>query len=334
MPTAENGILYYEAGQVAAGIVELTDQGDLKTFLSADPLWSKYQGKAPVVRPNGLATGGVVIPAVAAGNNNVDIAALTCYLAGILTSVGAATNQAATRGATNGFRITSVTVTSAGAIAMVAGTESTAFVETRGAAGGPPYIPVGSIEIAQVRLDSITDAPVEADEIFQVEGVHLERYDSPTWKEMPFNVESGIIGNAGIEFISALPEIHTGDLPKKVYANYYEPVFAELANCNAFVRPGEAQSVSSKQVYGSVLGSVSKSLNQGGFTVFLGDGISDPFLKNEGKILFFKFKVDRLKTEYLLCQGYLGIVESFPADDAISAACVIGAESAGVRVIG
>ncbi|OGP61898.1 MAG: hypothetical protein A2V65_01255, partial [Deltaproteobacteria bacterium RBG_13_49_15] len=227
MPTAENGILYYEAGQTYAGIVELTDQGDQMEFLSADNLWSKYQGKAPVVRPNGLATGGVVIPAVAAGNNNVDIAALTAYLAGVLTSVGAGTNQAITRGAVDAYKISSIQITSAGAISVVAGTEGAAFVETRGVAGGPPFVLVGSIEIAQVRFSSLSAAPVLASEIFQVAGTHLERYDSPTFTAKPFNVESGVMGYAGIDFISALPKIHTGSLPKKVYAEYYEPIFAE-----------------------------------------------------------------------------------------------------------
>ena len=37
---------------------------------------------------------------------------------------------------------------------VVAGTATTAFSDTRGASGGPPFIPVGSVEVAQVRLTS------------------------------------------------------------------------------------------------------------------------------------------------------------------------------------
>ena len=332
MPTAENGVLYYEAGQTPAGIVQLSDSGDHTIFNSAAQLWSKYSGKVPVVRPNGLATGGVVIPAVAAGNDAVDVTALTAYLAGVLESVGAAADQAITRGSALACKISSITVTSAAAIAVVAGTEGAAFSETRGAAGGPPLIPVDSIEIAQVRLDSLTPAPVEADEIYQIVGHSMERWDYPTWKTNPYNVDSDLLGYAGIEFVSVLGLIHTGSVPKQIWANYYTPTFAELTNCDAFVRPGEGISVSSKQVYSGVLGAMSKSLNQGSFTVYL-NGVDDPFLKEEGNILFFKFKTDRLVTPYVLCQGYLGITESFPAADAISAACVIAAESAGVRVI-
>jgi len=337
MPTAENGVLYYEAGQTPAGIVLLTDGGDHAVFNSGVQLWSKYQGKAPVIRPNGLATGGAVIPAVGGGNNNVDISAATAYLGGVLKSVSAVANQAITRGVTDAYKISSICVTPAGVVTVVAGTEGSAFSETRGVAGGPPWIDEQNIEIAQVRFSSLTAAPVAASEIYQIVGHSLERWDYPTWKVNPYKVESGILGYAGIEFVSALPLIHDDDAgaspePKEVYAEYYTPTFAELANCDAFVRPGEGVSVSSKQVYSNVLGSMSKSLNQGSFTVYL-NGVDDPFLKEEGNLLFFKFKTDRLVTPYVLCQGYLGITESFPASDAISAACVIAAESAGVRVI-
>ncbi|GAG46495.1 unnamed protein product, partial [marine sediment metagenome] len=82
MPTATNALIYYEAGQSPVTMVELDDSGDHTIYNSADALWSNRSDYEPDVKPNGLATGGKVTPDTV--NNQVDVAALTCYLAGIL----------------------------------------------------------------------------------------------------------------------------------------------------------------------------------------------------------------------------------------------------------
>jgi hypothetical protein len=339
MGTASNAKISYESGQDLVAFVALTDQGDHKDFQSADPLWSNRAGYEPDVKPNGLATGGAVSVAVSGTNDKVDVAALTCYLAGVLTTVGAGANTAIARPTASHVKY-SITITSAGAISAVKGTESTAFSTTRGAAGGPPLILLDSIEIAQVWLDSATPAVITAAEIKQVVGTHCERYDYPTWTEKRFNVESGIIGNAGIEFASALPLIHSAASPvsavaKAVYAQYYEPAFTDVPKSDGFVPPETTHSVSSKQIYGMTLGSSSESLNQGSFTAYLEDGISDGLLALKNAELFFKFLQNALNsTPYILMQGKLGISRTFPAGDQISAACTISAESAAAEVIG
>src|SRR5512143_2984440 len=163
MPSAANAKLQYEAGQALVAMAAMTDSGDQQTFTLANAsVWSSKSGYDPQIFPNGLATGGAVVPAVSGTNDKIDVAALTCYLAGVLTSVAAAADTSITRPATAVSKIDSITVTSAGAIAVVAGTDgsTTAFSETRAAAGGPPLIPVGSIEIAQVRLISNTAAAI------------------------------------------------------------------------------------------------------------------------------------------------------------------------------
>jgi len=181
MSTAENAKLQYEAGQTAYPMAALTDTGGHTVFESSASVFSKKSGQAPIVRPNGLITGGIVIPAATVANNTIDVSAISCYLAGIKTAVGAATSQTVARAATNVSKISSVTVTSAGAIAIVAGTDGTdaTFSETRAAAGGPPLIPVGSIEVAQVRYTGNVAAAVAAAEIFQVPGLHMEYYNYP-----------------------------------------------------------------------------------------------------------------------------------------------------------
>lgn len=335
MATAENAKLQYEAGQQAAVMTLLTDGGDHITFESAATLWSGRSGYAPVVRPNGLLTGGAVTVDGAAANNKVDIAALTANLAGVVASV-AAGELTATRGAsTDTHRITSLTINSAAALAAVSGTASTAFSETRGAAGGPPYIPVGSIEIGQVRLTSTTDAAVSASEIFQVVGTHVERADFPL-----YNVNHGptvvggveTVAGGSVSMLAALPLIHTGDLPKRVYASYAEPLFTDVQLASDFVPPETSNSVSSTQIYGTTLGSTSSTLGQGSFNAYLQDGVTDPLVALKNATLWFRFYPDRYQAPYILTQGKLGVSRTFPAADNIVAACTISASRASIEV--
>ncbi len=344
MSTAENAKIQYESGQDLVAFAALTDQGDHIDFRSADALWSKRAGYEPDIKPNGVATGGAVSVAVSGSDDVVDVAALTCYLAGVLTSVGADTDVAITRptggSPANTHNKSSITITSAGAIAVVKGDDGTAFSTTRGAAGGPPWIPTTSIEIAQVWLSSATPDAITADEIKQVVNTHRERYDFPTWTVKSANVENGILGCAGIEFSSALPLIHSDDAGvteagKKVYAQYYEPAFTDVPKSSDFVPPETTHSTSSKQIYGQTLGSSSSSLNQGSFTAYLEDGVSDGLLAVKDELLWFKFFPNRLNTTpYVLCQGKLGISRTFPAGDQIAAACTISAEESALDVTG
>ncbi len=337
MPTAENAKLDYEAGQDPTAMVALTDSGDHTIFNSADNFWSNRDGYAPVVRPNGLITGGAVIPGVSESNDKIDVAALVCYLAGVSTEVAAAADEDITRGVTTDTHmINSVTITSVGAVAIVAGTDHTAFSETRGATGGPPWIPTGSIEIAQVRLTSVDAAVVTADEIFQVVGNHVERWDYPTWDEKRIRITDQVVGYAGPTFISALPLIHSDDAGtntagKKVYAEYYSPIWAELPRAENFVPPENSHSVSSTQVYGGTVGSSATSLGQGSFTFYPLDGVTDNLIKLAEETLLFKFKPNRLKDPYVICQGKLGISPTYPAGDNLAVGATISAEEVSQR---
>ncbi len=334
MPTAGNALIQYEAGQSVVAMVELSDDGDHKIYNSADALWSDRSGYEPDVKPNGLVSGGKVTPESSSTNDQVDVAALVCYLAGVSTEVGAAADNAITRGTTKEMTIHSVTVTAAGAIAIVDGTEGDSLVETRDAAGGPPLIAVDAIEIAQIRVTTKAAAAVKASEIFEVVGTHRERYDFPTWEIDHARVADQVIGLAGITLNSALPLIHTGSVSKKVFASYNEPQFAEIPNSSDFVPPETAHSVSSTEIYGSVRGATSKSLAQGSFTAHLRDGISDGLLTLKDEKLWFKFKQDRLKNPYILTHGTLGIKRTFPAGASIVAACTVSAEKTSAEVTG
>lgn len=326
MATAENAKLQYEAGQTSTSMTTLTNSGDETTFTSAASLWSKRAGYAPVVLPNGLLTGGAVTPATAATNNTVDVAALTLNLNGVVTSVAATAAASITRPATAVSKVNSITVNSSGSVAVVAGTDgsTTAFSETRGAAGGPPLIAVDSVEIAQVRVTSNTAAVITTAQIFSVVGTHTERADYPLFD---INYSAG-----SVTFLAALPEIHTGPVPKRVYASFAAPIFSDVQLASDFVPPETTHSLTSVQVYGSTLGSTASTLNQGSFTAYLQDGVADGLVQLKNQDLWFKFFPDRYKAPYLLTQGKLGVSRTFPAGDSIQAACTISATERATEV--
>lgn len=321
MATNENARLQYEVDRTSYPMAALTAASDALSYAGAAAPWSARSGYAPVVLPNGLLSGGTVTPA--GTNNVVNIAALSLNLNGVVTAVAGSTLTASRGASSNTHCITSLTVDSTGALAAVAGTASTAFSETRGAAGGPPYIPVGSVEIGQVRLTSVTAGLVTAAEIFVTPGTHVERADTPLYE-----VDS-LTGK--VNFYSAVPKIHTGDTPKKVFASYATPTFADVALASDFVPPTNTYSVSSTQYYGATRGSTSKTLNAGSFTAALNDGLTDPLLAMEGENIWFKFYQDRARSAHELCQGRLGIARTFVVANEPQAACVIAAASVGVR---
>jgi len=301
MPTAENAKLEYEAGQTFNAFEALTDSGDNTTFNSSGELWSKRSGFTPEVKPNGLVNGAQVSAAVA--NDTVSATAATCNLLGVETTVVADAALVVTRGATTDTHIiNSITINAGGAYAVITGTATTAHSETRGVAG--------------------TAAPVTSDEIFSVPGVHTE------WTNLPlYDID---YANGDITFNTALPAIHTGDLPKGVYAQFYEPIFAEVPLATDFVPTEESHSTTSIQAYGKTIASSSSSLNQASFTAFNQDGVTDSLVTLKNQILWFRFYPDKYKTPHILDQGKLGIARTFPASSELQAACTISSEAISV----
>lgn len=337
MTTAENSVLYYEDGQTFVPMTELTDSADHKSFNSTAECWSDEAGFSPVIKPDGVLTGLVVTPAASGSNDKIDISAGTLNLAGVATTLTASADNTCLRSSdTNICRINSITVTSAGTVAVVSGVAHTAFSEERGADGGPPYIPAGSIEIAQVRLSSITAAPVAASEIKAVPNRHREMANYPSIVRINLIREQDtILGAPGVDFSTALMRNHIGSTTKKVYAQYYEPDFTEVLKATDFQPAAISMTTSSQPVYGGAIGEVSSSLKNGKFKVFLENGISDPILRKEGKKIWFKYYTDRLQTEnYILTQGYLGITPNYPARSSITADCTINALDPGKRITG
>ena len=155
-------------------------------------------------------------------------------------------------------------------------------------------------------------------------GLHVERADFPLF-DLDYT-------EGAVRFLAALPQIHTGSLPKGVYASYASPIFGEVALASDFVPPETSHSVSSTQIYGTTLGSTSSTLGQGSFTAYLTNGISDGLIGLKNETLWFRFYPDKYQSPYMLTQGKLGIARTFPAGDQIQAACTISASAAAIEV--
>ena len=316
-------IIRYEAGQTAYPFEAAADSGDATVFgVSFAPI-SNVAGSEPVIAPYGLLTGGAIT--VHATDDTVTVAALTASMAAVsgadedgVLSVAAGTGVI-TRPLTNVSRVNSITITDAGAIAVVAGTSgaTTAFSETRGAAGGPPLIPVGSIEIGQVRVTTSAAAAITAAQIYTVPGLHVERSDYPVYA---LDYATG-----EITFAAALPLIHTGAVAKKVYARGATPLFAPIANTSDWVPAESTYSINSTSTYDGPVGSASSSLGQAGFTAIMRDGITDSVLAAKGTEIWIEFRPDRDKTvPKQLTQGIFGVSRTFPAGGgSFSASCTV-----------
>ena len=344
MPNSENAKVDYEAGQTPVGFTALTDQGDFMEFKSAANLWSGRSGYAPVIRPNGLISGcAITVDAVA---NKINVAAGLAYIAGVETVIDAAADEDITRGVTTDTHmINSVTITDGGAIAVVVGTDNTSFaasVDTdagRGEAGGPPWIPLSSIEIGQVRMTAVASAVVAAVEIYQGADIYTEWYFSPVWNVVYGDVENMVLGYAGVDFAAAVSQRHSADAGtstagKIIYASYYTPSFTEAVDAYDYKSPGNTHSVSSKTVYGRTKGSKSSSLAAGSFKMELQNGITDGILRVIDELLWIRFYQDRNNDPYILSQGYLGGSDNFGAEDNVAMDFTISAEVAAMRVSG
>ncbi len=336
MATTENSALYYEFEHFLKGMASLTDSGDHFTFNSVSDCWSDEAGFSPVVRPDGVLAGVQVSPSLSS-NNQVDISSGSLNLAGAIVTKSSATGLTCTRGdVSNPFIINSITLTSAGAFSVVPGTPGTAFSESRGVAGGAPFIPVGSIELSQVRLSSSTAGIVLASEIYASPNVHRELANYPVISSIDFVRErESVLFPAGVTFSCAMMCNHTGGVVKGVYAQYYEPEFVEIGRAADFQPSSNSFSTTSNACYGGVVGEVSRSLKAGKFRAYLDDGVSDAILTKEGKKIWFKFLPDRyFPDKYVLTHGFMGVSAKYPAKGSISADFTINSVNPGVRITG
>ena len=323
---ADQALVMYEAAQEFVAAQAMVNAGDNLTFGIPDKPWSGAPGKEPLVLPDGLATGGAITPG---DSGKVNLATATAFVGGILRTVtGISGGSGLALTYTAGGHLThSITIYDNGgtwSFKATAGATGASHSVTRGGDGGPPLILADEVEIGWVRTVGDSASVVEPQDILQIVGATMERYDYPIWTED--------FGAGEITFTAALPDSHTGPAPKKVFAQVYTPIFAPLEPASDFVPPETTHTQSSTAVYGGAIGSASSSLGQGSFKVFLQDGVTDPFLGYKNQKMWVKFLPHRLRTAHLLAQGILGISRTFPSGDSIQADCTLTADGPAIEM--
>jgi len=322
MASAKDAKIQAELGQTPYTMAALTGSG--AEFVGAAAPWSRRSGHEPVIRPDGLVSGGKITPH--ATDNTVSIAAGTAFVSGKLVSWIATTKTVGIGSSGTPARIGSVTVDDDGAVAVEDGTVGAALIETRNEAGGPAYIPVDAIEIGQVRRSVIAAAAVTAGQIFQVPGIHQEYFNTPP--RIATDYRTGTV-----TFAAAFPAIHTAAATKKVYASFSTPLFADVQKASEWKDPAYTYSVSSTEYYGGAEGSESKSLGQGGFTALLEDGTTDPIMGAVGEKTWFKFWPDRARSvPYRMALGTLGVTVAYPTNGPIVGTFTVSSETPSVGV--
>lgn len=286
-------VIMYEAGQTAYPFEAMVNSGDNMTYTASFAPISGAAGFEANVLPYGIKTGGIATPGDSA--NEIDISAMTLAAPGMTGAdangevIVAGGTVSITRGSGAGYIVNSVVVDNTGTLAVVVGTESAAFTETRGAAGGPPYIPEDAIEVCQARVSDTASSVLTANEIYRVPNLHREEASYPA-----YTIDQG---EGIVEFATALPLIHAGDMPKKVYISGYTPLFAPIPRCSDWSPAGSSISPQTVDTYdGTFSAGATTTLNSASFTAILDNGISDPIIEKVGQVLWFEYRPDRDQT--------------------------------------
>ncbi len=325
---AENGLLEMETSKTPLGITLMTDLGDHQHFgINGVEILSHI---APSdVRPNGVIAGvDMVSVAASAAVNKVDVAAIVCMIKGVKTPVAAEVDATITRPVGDVAKINSITIDEDGAVAVVEGADGddANFSAVRGANGGPPLIPVDSIELAQVKVTTSAAAVITAAQIVHCTEFAESFEADPTGRGDHSETVAARRGH--VKFGRVLPLIHTGPATRRIYLDAATPNFSEIARSVDFAPAEESISGSSSQHYGGVDNSDSKSLGSAGFKAKLNDGVSDLILSARGKVRTFRFYPDRDQTPSVITQGKVATARTFPVADNIAADVTIVAAKA------
>lgn len=344
--------LYIEQAAIVNPIANVVMADGKIGYVTGQKIWSNLNGKKPSFVPVGLVSGGVITPAASGSNNKVDISAFTYYdESQVKRSVAAQTDITITRASEGTHRINSIVVAAvAGTVSAIAGDDTapgaTAFTESRGAAGGPPWIPytVYAIELGQVATSSDVAAPITTSEIRQNRGQHTEQYNFPVFEIYPIGTADN---DAIIQFSVDLPQIHSSDAGvtkyrKKTTAITSTPqmVFCDFAG--DFVQSGKSLSGDTETKYAGQIarGAPSVATSDASFSVnpSRNDTISNFIqaqLADKQEIVTIKYFPDGDNIEtYRLEQGYISGTATNPAEGLASIEFTISPTTDGVSRIG
>jgi len=328
MGDTSRAIIKLEYGRTAQAMAQAADSGDHTRFtLPGYPMWSRAE--EPIIRPDGIVSGRNIWTPKAGSNNTIQGKTFVVNVAGVERTITPA-DQVLSRPASDLALVQSIVVQADGSLDIISGTpgSGTDFADGYGEAGGPPYIPVGEVEVGRVYLNSGTDAEITATEIRQTDNVHTERADYPAWQS-PHTTGQGFVADddtgkyAHIEFNAALDLRHTGGVTKGVYAQVSTPDPTYHRGAKDWKPATNQRSSSATAYYDKSEVSSSESLSDMTVTVALIDGVQDEIFKLEGSVVTVWYFPDKTKPGYAVTQGTLGIDPTYAQGKPVEAVLAV-----------
>jgi hypothetical protein len=315
MATTANAMVQLETSQTPVALQAMSTADGQTYYVSGAAEFSVWQTKEASILPDGVLTGiNLITPAASGTDDAVDVAAFTFRSKGITYSVAAQTDVALTRPGAGENNTNIITVSSTGTVTVIAGADSSGggLVSTYGAAGGPAFVPVNSVLLGWVALDSSVSAPVVASEILQNPGTYMEMAESVSGVWHPvglgISVESSAPNrvDAHYQLNTALSPIHTGSTYREVWISGYTPNFETLPSAKDFTRGMAEGSVTVNEYYdGALQAAESRTFGTSGFVYAGGDGHTDVICRNSGNRVTAKYYVDKYQDAYYVCQGLM-----------------------------
>lgn len=240
--TGANASVQVELGSVSYPMSALTSvsspAADVdKKFITQAEYLSDLAALQPNVRLDGVLSGLSITPG--SGFNEVDIAAGEINIKGQVVEVSAGTVSSITRPTTSGqILVSAITVDVDGAFTLTPNTEG-AVSTVRGAAGGPPFLPVDEILIGYVAA-TYYDGSASGEKVLtvgEIDSYSKEYAAIPSAKILYYDEDQKV---GCVELANVLPEIHAataagpGTAVRNVYASYYEPQFEEVPDALDF----------------------------------------------------------------------------------------------------
>lgn len=183
----------------------LSDSGDHKTFTAAHGVWDQSDPDYPQPLPDGLISGGEITPHTSA--DTAAVAAGTVSIAGTVVSFSATSKSLTLSDDPDEIVINSIIVDNAGSVTVLAGTQG-ASGGARGAAGGPPYITVGKVLLAEITCTNVSGVITQ----------NVIDYGAREYNSIPGFTVDHI--NGKIVYDAAITPIHTGPTARRTYVTY------------------------------------------------------------------------------------------------------------------
>jgi len=249
----EVGTVFYPFNELTTVSSPVADVG--KKFATSATYISDQEDLQPQVRLDGVITGFVITPG--SSNNQVQVSAGELYLAGVSISVTAVDVDDIIRPLVSGqVRVTALTVDSSGNINKTRGTEGSTSA-TRGAAGGPPFLPINEILIGYITASYYQGSASGATTITtaEINSESKERSFIPSAKIIYHDGDSNNYAgeNVGVvELGTVLPLIHAavvagpGTNRRRVYAQYHDAEFEEIPDSKDYSFNDDIGTVKSK----------------------------------------------------------------------------------------